>query len=605
MDSGIQIQEKLPADDLKKHLAVVVRDIQWSYSIFWSISSSDPRQLEWSEGYYNGDIKTRKTVQAVELDVDQLGLQRSEQLRELYESLLVGETNPQAKRPSAALSPEDLSNTEWYYLVCMSFVFDLGQGLPGRTFQNGKPLWLCNAHQADSKVFGRSLLAKTVVCFPFLGGVVELGVTDLIPEDFSLIQYVQASLLGTDCPERPNPLNDMIPEPTLSPIVQGEDMRFLESLDDKSSNGFGLIQPVEETEFMFEDVNGDLMDDELSNSIYTSLTSSECISLAKTENVDEFHPQGHENPDGSCLLRMESDTQHQWSDDLHYQNVISSLSKSTRKSILDPSVDNFNKPSCFVSWKKGSIGSYHNPRYGYMQRVLKKVLIEVPRMYKDSSFEVKVDCESKDDLWSTQADELASGHVLAERKRWEKVNDRFSALKSLIPLVNKVDKVSILDDTINHIKELKRRVEELEKREDINGRKEGRRRMKPQDMVERTSDNYKTDNTGIKRRSSDSNNEENLENSIVSLRDSSTKTNLSISVIQKDVLVEIKCPWKECLLFETIDALRNLRLDTHSVQSSTSDSFLSLTIKAKINGPGRLSAGLIRQVLQRVLMKSC
>lgn len=86
------------------------------------------RVLEWGDGYYNGDIKTRKTVQAIELNADQMGLQRSEHLRELYESLSAGEASPQARRPSAALSPEDLADTEWYYLVCMSFVFNIGQG---------------------------------------------------------------------------------------------------------------------------------------------------------------------------------------------------------------------------------------------------------------------------------------------------------------------------------------------------------------------------------------------------------------------------------------------------------------------------------------------
>ena len=85
------------------------------------------RVLEWTDGYYNGDIKTRKTVQAIELKADKVGLQRTEQLRELYESLLEGEIEQQAKRPSAALSPEDLSDAEWYYLVCMSFAFNIGE----------------------------------------------------------------------------------------------------------------------------------------------------------------------------------------------------------------------------------------------------------------------------------------------------------------------------------------------------------------------------------------------------------------------------------------------------------------------------------------------
>lgn len=57
-----------------------------------------------------------------------MGLQRSEQLRELYESLSDGEANSQARRPLASLSPEDLADAEWYYLVCMSFVFNIGEG---------------------------------------------------------------------------------------------------------------------------------------------------------------------------------------------------------------------------------------------------------------------------------------------------------------------------------------------------------------------------------------------------------------------------------------------------------------------------------------------
>lgn len=83
--------------------------------------------MEWCDGYYNGDIKTRKTVQEMELKADKIGLKRSEQLRELYKSLLEEETEQPVKRSSPALSPEDLTDAEWYFLVCMSFVFNPGQ----------------------------------------------------------------------------------------------------------------------------------------------------------------------------------------------------------------------------------------------------------------------------------------------------------------------------------------------------------------------------------------------------------------------------------------------------------------------------------------------
>ncbi|KAL4343623.1 hypothetical protein AHAS_Ahas11G0096900 [Arachis hypogaea] len=103
--------------------------------LFESTSSTQPEVLSWGEGYYSGDIKTRKTSQGVELNSDQIGLQRSEQLRELYKSRKAVEASPQTKRRSAALSPEDLTDTEgeeagWDVLITchsksLSFCFSL------------------------------------------------------------------------------------------------------------------------------------------------------------------------------------------------------------------------------------------------------------------------------------------------------------------------------------------------------------------------------------------------------------------------------------------------------------------------------------------------
>nr|BAJ92151.1 predicted protein [Hordeum vulgare subsp. vulgare] len=164
-------------------LAAAVRSINWSYAIFWSISTSRPGVLTWKDGFYNGEIKTRKVTSSADLTADQLLLQRSEQLRELYQSLLSGQCDHRGRRPAAALSPEDLGDAEWYYAVCMSYAFRPGQGLPGRSFASNEPVWLCNAQCADTKTFQRSLLAKTtsiqtVACIPLMGGVLELGTTD-------------------------------------------------------------------------------------------------------------------------------------------------------------------------------------------------------------------------------------------------------------------------------------------------------------------------------------------------------------------------------------------------------------------------------------------
>ncbi|KAI7736457.1 hypothetical protein M8C21_011852 [Ambrosia artemisiifolia] len=53
-------------------------------------------------------------------------------------------------------------------------------------------------------------------------------------------------------------------------------------------------------------------------------------------------------------------------------------------------------------------------------------------------------------------------HVLAERKRREKLAQRFIALSSLLPDLKKMDKATVLEDAANYIQELQNRVKELE-----------------------------------------------------------------------------------------------------------------------------------------------
>ncbi|XP_076888717.1 transcription factor bHLH18-like [Bidens hawaiensis] len=53
-------------------------------------------------------------------------------------------------------------------------------------------------------------------------------------------------------------------------------------------------------------------------------------------------------------------------------------------------------------------------------------------------------------------------HVLAERKRREKLAQRFVALSSLLPDLKKMDKATVLEDAANYIQELQNRVKELE-----------------------------------------------------------------------------------------------------------------------------------------------
>ncbi|XVF10591.1 hypothetical protein REPUB_Repub07fG0195600 [Reevesia pubescens] len=641
MATGVQNVPK----NLKKQLALSVRNIQWSYAIFWSISARRPGVLEWGDGYYNGDIKTRKTVQAVELNADQLGLQRSEQLRELYESLSAGDSGPQARRPSAALSPEDLTDTEWYFLVCMSFVFNIGQGLPGRTLSSGQPIWLCNAHYAESKVFSRSLLAKsasiqTVVCFPFPGGVIELGVTDLVLEDLGLIQRIKTSLLDTPhtiasnksipvagrtgnkkdlaCPA----LDPQILDTKLSPLLGCEQLEMASPEPDDSSNGFEPNQPAEDS-FRIEGINGgtsqvqswQFMDEEFSNCVHHSLTSSDCISQTFVDHGNVVPLCQGEKDNDNGLQDVEECNQTKLtsldlrSDDLHYRTVLSALLKSSHQLILGPHFQNSNQESSFVNWKKNVLVKSQKARDETPQKLLKKVLFEVPRMYDKGLLESPEDNGVRDTAWRPEADEICGNHVLSERRRREKINERFMILKSLVPSNIKADKVSILDDTIEYLQDLERRVEELESSRDLT-ELEARTKRKPQDHVERTSDNYGNNKITNGKKSSLSKRkackiderDQEIDYVNVSSKDGSTD-NVTVSMNNKDFVIEFKCRFREGILLEIMDALSILNLDCHSVQSSTTEGILSLTIKSRDKGSIVAKTGMIKQALQRVARK--
>ncbi|KAJ6338159.1 hypothetical protein OIU76_007770 [Salix suchowensis] len=620
------LQEKL-----RKQLAIAVRSVQWSYAIFWSLSARQQGVLEWGDGYYNGDIKTRK-VQATELKADKIGLQRSEQLQELYKSLLGGDAGQQAKRSSPALSPEDLSDEEWYYLVCMSFVFNPGEGLPGRALANKQTIWLCNAQYADSKVFSRSLLAKsasiqTVVCFPYLEGVIELGVTELVTEDPSLIQHIKASLLDFSkpvCSEKSSssahngdddkdPMSTKISHeivdsfalenmytPTEDIELEQEGINdlhgilredFKRSFPDDCSDGCEYNHQTDDS-FMLEGLNGGVsqvqswhfMDDELSDDARDSMNSSECISEAvvkqgqavlssKGKNVTHLHLQALQEENHTKLSSFDLGAD----DDLHYRRTICVILKSSSQSIDNLCFRSGDYKSSFSSWKRGAVDGLKSRA---QQNMLKKVLFAVPLIYGGHSLRSNKE-NGTDCLKKLESCETCKGHYKSDERRED---DKFLELRSMVPSISEIDKASILCDTISYLKQLESRVAELESCTGLIDHETGHRSY--MDMVDQTSDNYdikKIDNgkkSWVSKRKARDIDEAEPKLDGVSPKDG-VPLDLKVCTKEKEVLIEIRCPYREYMLLDIMDEASKLQLDVHSVQSSTLDGIFALTLKSK------------------------
>ncbi|XP_019434674.1 PREDICTED: transcription factor EGL1-like isoform X2 [Lupinus angustifolius] len=565
--------------NLSTQLAVAVRSIQWSYGIFWASSTSQQGLLEWKDGYYNGDIKTRKTVRSmIENKGDQIGLQRSEQLRELYKFLLVGESDPQTKRPSDALSPEDLSDSEWYYLVCMSFVFNPNRSLPGRALEIGETIWLCNAQHADNKVFSRSLLAKsasiqTVVCFPYLEGVIEIGTTELEPEDPNLIHHVKACFLEISKPICSDKLSSALNKPEDDdeyPTYTKHDHEILDTVvvkevqeekNEYSPDGFsnGCENHFRLQKSIIEGINDgssqvQLIDYDLSNDSLDSLSSYDCMQEAsENQNVSQIQ-----------LRELESSDE-----ELYYTRTLCAVLGNSATLRHNPSFSNCK--SSFVKWKKGVNSERKGPRLD--QSMLKKSLFVVPFMDR-SCFSLK---SQKENVFSYKNRETTNCQV---------------------------DKISILGEIIKYLKELEARVKELESYMDISD-SAARSRKKCQDVLEQISDNYGARKIykGMKplknKRKACDIGQKDTEIEIM-FNEEAKPLDVKVDKKEEEVMIEMKCIYREYILHDIMDAINNLYLDAHTVESSTVDGVLKLALKAKFRGAATAPSRMIKEALWKV-----
>uniref|UniRef100_A0A0A0L4Y4 Transcription factor n=1 Tax=Cucumis sativus TaxID=3659 RepID=A0A0A0L4Y4_CUCSA len=378
----------------------------WAYSIFWLASKDINGNLvfTWGDGHLrdgNGSGGGGGGCQLISFGFDDVSMDRVE--------------------------GGNFVNLEWYYTGSINQTYGAVDNVVGRVFDSSAYIWLT----ADNGLYlydcervkeARLRGVQTLVFVSTSVGVLELGSSELIKQDWSLVQYAK-SLFGSasSC--------------TSSTLFKQKDHHV-------GIGGGGMIQPQ----------------------------APSCSGFIKRET-------GHGG------------------------------GGSSSDSLSDNSDGNFmsTKINSNVGKKRG----------------------------KRSAKNIKTELSS-----------LPVNHVEAERQRRQKLNQRFYALRSVVPNVSKMDKASLLADAAEYIKELKSKVQKLESK------------LK-QSQHQTSSSTISTVEQTISSITSFTNNNNNNNN------------NVEVQLIGSEAMVRVQCRDENYPSARLLNVLKELGLQVHHASLSS------------------------------------
>ncbi|CAI0405427.1 unnamed protein product, partial [Linum tenue] len=168
----------------------------------------------------------------------------------------------------------------------------------------------------------------------------------------------------------------------------------------------------------------------------------------------------------------------------------------------------------------------------------------------------------------------AQDHVIAERKRREKLSQRFIALSAVVPGIKKMDKASVLGDAIKYLKQLQERVQTLE---ELASKK---KTMESVVYVKKSRVYNLDDNNELS--SSSSSSEENYLSDGSS--DRSQLPEIEARVFGKDVMIRIHCEKQKGCLARLLGELEKLNLGVvNSNVLPFGNSTLDITVVAQMD----------------------
>uniref|UniRef100_A0A0A0LH83 Transcription factor n=3 Tax=Cucumis sativus TaxID=3659 RepID=A0A0A0LH83_CUCSA len=482
-------------ETLMQRLQTLIEGAQenWTYAIFWqsSYDYSGGTVLGWGDGYYKGEEDKGKEKAKSSSSIAEQE-HRKKVLRELN-SLISGSPTSEADAVD-----EVVTDTEWFYLVSMTQSFISGVGLPGQAFFDSNPIWVAGSDRLASSFCERARQGQvfglqTMVCIPSANGVVELGSSDLILQSSDLMNKVRVLF---------NFNNLEVETWPISGVDQGENDPSSLWISEPSSNAIEIANPVPSA-----------------SAPTPSTTNSQPISKITTETIENPNkssvvvetPSSSVPPPSQKTHRQSQPTQTQSFftnrelnfSEFGYENGRLKEGNSTslkpesgeilnfgesKRSSSYPNTDN-NLPSGNSLFggdenkKKRSPTSRGSNEEGMLSFTsvvilpssggVKSGVCAGDSDHSDLEASVIREAESsrvvepekrprKRGRKPANGREEPLNHVEAERQRREKLNQRFYALRAVVPNVSKMDKASLLGDAISYINELRGKLQTAE-----------------------------------------------------------------------------------------------------------------------------------------------
>ncbi|KAJ7556913.1 hypothetical protein O6H91_05G104300 [Diphasiastrum complanatum] len=426
-----------------QQLKMMLESIGWSYVVTWSLTSQN-RSLVWNDGLEMMNINECQFI----------------------------------SYPSVS---EYQRIKHYFHTVYKSCVFAAGYGFAGEALQSGQYLWLNGRQVLRSTVLEQAQFLKdaqieTILFIPRQDGVLELGTTDHVQENYNLVHRVcnffsstPITIVVDECSLPTEPLQTIsgssialsYPVPNLITTIPGvsekreyiPDYSTMIGHEHQESSALGIWRSPETSRYgsILEEPNTSF---EISNSDINILNDAvESLNAGIFYDEPEWISTSSQNSSGldpRILAQFE-------------ELKMPSKNVTQLNKIKAGAFKKYHPNSTLPSFKRTQVDRC-------MFESLHKILrdMHAAQIEKAEAERLQISPSSSHGGSLTRIsflsqEEAANNHRIAERKRRRKLGQQLSTLRSLIPSTSKGDKLSILENAISYLKELQASVEDLEK----------------------------------------------------------------------------------------------------------------------------------------------